>query len=206
MQDREELWRTGKDEPAEVNQRALIDKVLARYSGEFAVFRELLQNSDDARSSKVEIHFETADHLDRRTQGEENPDASTLPDLKCACVTQWTFRNNGDPFTEQDWTRLQKIAEGNPGPEKIGAFGVGFYSLFSVTDRPFVSSQGYGMQFHWRDNKDQLYVRRGNLPSREIPNQWTTFEMPLREAGPIPPALDFLRFLASSITFMVNLR
>lgn len=26
---------TGKDEPVEVNQRALIDKVLARYSGEF---------------------------------------------------------------------------------------------------------------------------------------------------------------------------
>jgi hypothetical protein len=30
--------------------------------------------------------------------------------------------------------------------------------------------------------------------------------MPLREAGPIPPALEFMRFLASSITFMVNLR
>ncbi|KAF8549066.1 hypothetical protein OG21DRAFT_1500623 [Imleria badia] len=206
MQDREEVWRTGNDEPVEVNQRALIDKVLARYAGEFTLFRELLQNSDDARSSKVEIHFETAEHLDRRAQREENPDTSILPDLKCACVTQWMFRNNGDTFTEQDWMRLQKIAEGNPGPEKIGAFGVGFYSLFSVTDRPFVSSQGHGMQFHWRDNKDQLYVRRGNLPSREIPNPWTTFEMPLREAGPIPPALDFLRFLASSITFMVNLR
>ncbi|KAI9569179.1 hypothetical protein HD554DRAFT_2093722, partial [Boletus coccyginus] len=32
-----------------------------------------------------------------------------------------------------------------------------------------------------------------------------TFEMTLREAGPIPPAFDFMRFLASSITFMVHL-
>ncbi|KAF8552603.1 hypothetical protein OG21DRAFT_1443221 [Imleria badia] len=206
MQNREALWRTGKDEPVEVNQHALIYKVLARYSGEFTLFRELLQNSDDARSSKVEIHFETAEHLDRRDQREENPDASTLPDLKCASVTQWRFRNNGDAFTEQDWTRLQKIAEGNPCSEKIGAFGVGFYSLFSVTDRPFVSSKGYGMQFHSKNTQNQLYVRHGNLPSRETPDPWTTFEIPLREAGPIPPALDFLRFLASSITFMVNLR
>jgi len=29
--------------------------------------------------------------------------------------------------------------------------------------------------------------------------------MTLREAGPIPPAFDFMRFLASSITFMVNI-
>lgn len=29
--------------------------------------------------------------------------------------------------------------------------------------------------------------------------------MPLREVGPIPPALELMQFLASSITFMVNL-
>ena len=29
--------------------------------------------------------------------------------------------------------------------------------------------------------------------------------MTLREGGPIPPAFDFMRFLASSITFMVNI-
>ena len=36
------------DEAITVNQRALIDKILARYSAEFTVFRELLQNADDA--------------------------------------------------------------------------------------------------------------------------------------------------------------
>ena len=33
-------------------------------------------------------------------------------------------------------------AEGNPDEEKIGAFGVGFYSLFSVTEEPFITSGG----------------------------------------------------------------
>lgn len=40
--------------------------------------------------------------------------------------------------------------------EKIGAFGVGFYSLFSVTDEPFVTSGGQWMGFYWKDNKDQV--------------------------------------------------
>ena len=35
---------------------------------------------------------------------------------------------------------------------------------------------------------------------------WTTFEMALREPSPIPAILDFTRFLASSITFMVHLQ
>ncbi|KAG6335719.1 hypothetical protein ID866_3377 [Astraeus odoratus] len=204
--DREALWNTGHDESVEVNQRALIDKVLARYSGEFTVFRELLQNSDDAGSSAAEIRFETASYLRRKEGGVGNDNPHTLPDLKTALVTQWTFRNDGIAFRDEDWSRLRKIAEGNPDEEKIGAFGVGFYSLFSVTENPFVSSGGHGMQFYWKDNKDQLHVRRGDLPSKGNSDPWTTFEMTLREASPIPSPFDLMRFLASSITFMVHLK
>ena len=35
--------------------------------------------------------------------------------------------------------------------------------------------------------------------------EWTSFEMELREAAPIPGAFDFTRFVASSITFMTHL-
>ena len=73
----------------EVNQRALIDKVLARYSGEFTVFRELLQNSDDARSEAAEIRFETQSFIDRKAAGEGIAEVSSeihLPDLKTAHV------------------------------------------------------------------------------------------------------------------------
>lgn len=47
-------------------------------------------------------------------------------------------------------------AEGNPDEEKIGAFGVGFYSLFSVTEEPFVTSGSDWMGFYWKDGKDQV--------------------------------------------------
>lgn len=65
------------------------------------------------------------------------------------------FKNNGMAFRPEDWLRLKRIAEGNPGKtreqtnnrmnlkkllyldeQKIGAFGVGFYSLFSVCENP----------------------------------------------------------------------
>jgi hypothetical protein len=67
----------------EVNQRALINKILARYSGEFTVFRELLQNSDDAESKTVEIRFET------ENVGEGSSNESDLPNLKTINVQPW---------------------------------------------------------------------------------------------------------------------
>ncbi|KAH9061937.1 hypothetical protein EDB87DRAFT_1674160 [Lactarius vividus] len=207
---KEAMWANGRDEAVEVNQRALIDKVLARYSGEFTVFRELLQNSDDAGAHSVEIRFETQNYLFREKRSDVDPDKSLeedLPNLKTAVVHQWTFRNNGMKFREEDWNRLKKIAEGNPDEEKIGAFGVGFYSLFSITEEPWVTSGGQWMNFYWKDKKDQLYARRGDIPASQdgTDDPWTTFQMTLREPGPMPPAFDFTRFLVSSITFMVHL-
>jgi len=198
----------------EVNQRALIDKVLARYSGEFTVFRELLQNADDAGATAVQIMFETTQFLNRRkaaateganedsrrpgatmlprtsrdgndTSAEAGSSSSVdrpLPALKDIVIGQWTFKNNGTIFREEDWNRLKKIggysilvvmsdytlrflidlclpAEGNPDEQKIGAFGVGFYSLFSVTEEPFVTSGTNWMGFYWKDGKDQVSTR-----------------------------------------------
>jgi hypothetical protein len=71
-------WESGRDETVEVNQRALIDKVLARYSGEFTVFRELLQNSDDAQSEAVDIRFETQGFLSTKT-GDTDIRSSVVP-------------------------------------------------------------------------------------------------------------------------------
>ncbi|KAJ3549086.1 hypothetical protein NM688_g5219 [Phlebia brevispora] len=210
---RDALWESGHDESVEVNQRALIDKVLARYSGEFTVFRELLQNSDDASAKAVEIHFDTQGFINRNNSDGSSELAGPsqaiekLPDLKTAVVHQWTFKNDGIIFRDEDWNRLKKIAEGNPDEEKIGAFGVGFYSLFSVTEEPFVTSGGQWMGFYWKDKKDQLFARRGTIPADKSPesDKWTTFTMPLREPGPPPTPFDFIRFLASSITFMAHL-
>ncbi|CAG8705877.1 9435_t:CDS:2, partial [Ambispora leptoticha] len=179
------------EEKVEVNQRHLIDKILARYSAEFVVFRELMQNADDAKSSSVEIIFQT----------QKNGVANAKTNFKDKCV-RILFKNNGFPFRPEDWNRLKKIAEGNPDEQKIGAFGVGFYSLFSVCEEPFVSSGGQGMAFYWRG--DQLFAKRG--PTDQVDQTWTTFLMDAREPAELPNPDQFGRFIATSLGFTGNLR
>ncbi|CAF1530481.1 unnamed protein product [Rotaria sp. Silwood1] len=47
--------QSGFERRVEVNQRMLIDKMLACYSSDFVVCRELIQNSDDAKPTS--FHF-----------------------------------------------------------------------------------------------------------------------------------------------------
>lgn len=51
---------SAEEERVEVNQRALIDKILARYASANAVYRELIQNSNDAEATVAEIYFTTS--------------------------------------------------------------------------------------------------------------------------------------------------
>ena len=50
------------------------------------VFRELLQNSDDAGCDTAEIHFETADFLALNTEAVGNIGLPTLPNLETTNV------------------------------------------------------------------------------------------------------------------------
>ena len=52
---REAALKSGHRGAVEVNQRDLIDKMLARYSSDFVVGRELLQNAADARATQVSL-------------------------------------------------------------------------------------------------------------------------------------------------------
>ncbi|KAG8902798.1 hypothetical protein FRB99_004097, partial [Tulasnella sp. 403] len=95
MDARDLLWASGRDEEVQVNQRALIDKVLARYSGEHTVLRELLQNSDDAGAKTVEIHFNTTAFLEQTKPNAPYPNldpsasAPKLPDITKELLHQW---------------------------------------------------------------------------------------------------------------------
>lgn len=170
---------TSTEEQVTVNQRHLIDKILARYSTEYTVFRELLQNSNDAGATSVTISFQTTNKS----------------------VTTIEYKNNGRPFLGEDWNRLRKIAEGNPDEQKIGFFGVGFYSLFSICEEPFISSGDSCLAFFWKG--DQLFTKRGDLPQRD---ELTTFLMELRDAQDLPEISDFGKFISTSLAFTRNLK
>ncbi|KAI9802784.1 MAG: hypothetical protein M1833_001383 [Piccolia ochrophora] len=192
---------SGNDEEAvTVNTRALIDKVLARYSGEWTVLRELLQNAADATATKVTIRLETSPSS--TVPAPTSNDASTS--LKHICqhhtLRRLLVTNNGHPFGASDWSRLKRIAEGNPDETKIGAFGVGFYSVFADCEEPFVSSGNEAMAFYWKGNS--LFTRRLQLQTSQASLD-TTFVLEYRsKTSPVPGLLPLCQFLATSLTFV----
>ncbi|KAI0565871.1 Histidine kinase/HSP90-like ATPase [Gracilaria domingensis] len=180
---RSAIFKSGSDSRVEVNQRALIDKILARYASAGAVYRELLQNSNDAEASTAEILITTKDN------GSE------------PVVTQVVYRNDGLPFRSQDWSRLRKIAEGNPDVSKVGAFGVGAYTMFSICEQPMVISAGHALAFAWKG--DALWTKTAKSPYPV--DQWTTFVLPSRDPYSLPDLVKFGQFLCASLTFTQHL-
>lgn len=193
--------RDGEDEEAvTVDTRALIDKVLARYSGEWTTLRELIQNAADAQATTVKIKWET-----QPSTQVPLPKTTNRSELLKHVITHHTLRrllvqNNGQPFTKTDWGRLKRIAEGNPDETKIGAFGVGFYSVFADCEEPLVSSGNEAMAFYWKGNA--LFTRKMQLPPGEG-NGETAFVLDYRNTTtPIPNLLSVSQFLATSLTFV----
>lgn len=191
----------GEDEEAvTVDTRALIDKVLARYSGEWTTLRELIQNAADARATTVTVKWETIP-----STSVPLPATSNRSEILKHVVSNHTLRrllvqNDGQPFTKTDWGRLKRIAEGNPDETKIGAFGVGFYSVFADCEEPFVSSGNEAMAFYWKGNA--LFTRKLNL-SEGQGSKHTTFMLDYRNATtPVPNLLSVSQFMATSLTFV----
>lgn len=198
---REQTMGGGLDEEAvTVNTRALIDKVLARYSGEWTTLRELTQNAADAQATKVTIRFETLPSATVPIPQSNDPSERLKHVLLHHTLKTLLVTNNGETFGENDWSRLKRIAEGNPDETKIGAFGVGFYSVFADCETPFVSSGKETMAFYWK--KDSLFTRRGKLPEGQTGSE-TCFMLDYRSTTtPIPGLLSLCQFLSTSLTFV----
>lgn len=189
----------GSDEAVTVNTRALIDKVLARYSGKYTVLRELLQNAADASATRVIIRFQTLPSSSVPVPQSSDISIRMKHTLLHHTLKSLIVENNGLPFKATDWSRLKKIAEGNPDETKIGAFGVGFYSVFADCEEPFVSSGKEALAFYWKG--DSLFTRRLSLGDTKGGD--TTFVLPMRNSSsPVPPLLSLCQFLASSLTFV----
>lgn len=191
----------GDDEEAvTVNTRALIDKVLARYSGEWTTLRELLQNAADAQATTVKIKFETMPSATVPSPNTTNQSEVLRHVLLHHTLRRLLVTNDGQPFGVNDWSRLKRIAEGNPDETKIGAFGVGFYSVFADCEEPFVSSGNQAMAFYWKANS--LFTKKLQLPPEKA-NPETSFVLDYRNTTtPMPNLLSISQFLATSLTFV----
>lgn len=163
------------------------------------VLREMIQNAADASATKVTIKFETLPSTTIPFPSSTDPTEKLKHTITNHTLQRLLVSNNGLPFSEKDWARLKRIADGNPDETKIGAFGVGFYSVFDDCEEPFVSSGSQAMAFYWKGNA--LFTRRLDLG--DTANKETTFVLDYRnDSSPVPSLLQLCQFLASSLTFV----
>ncbi len=205
---RNQTMADGLDSEVTVNTRALIDKVLARYSSEHTTLRELIQNAADAKANTVTIRLETDPSLNVPTPQTSDDSLLLKHIIQNHTLKRLVVTNNGQPFTAADWSRLKSIADGNPDETKIGAFGVGFYSVFADCDEPFVVSGDKTMAFYWKGNT--LSTKIATVPPEHNTTN-TIFSLDYRQANPESPSYSpsklpnlptLCQFLATSLTFV----
>eukprot|EP00026_Physarum_polycephalum_P000026 Phypoly_transcript_00026.p1 GENE.Phypoly_transcript_00026~~Phypoly_transcript_00026.p1 ORF type:complete len:3127 (+),score=429.16 Phypoly_transcript_00026:113-9493(+) len=105
--------------------------IIEQYAKGTPVLKELLQNSDDAGARYVVVC------LDKRRHSAANED----PGL-AKYVGPGILFFNDENFTEADWDAILSIGKSSKKEDtlKTGNFGIGFCSVFNVTDLPSIIS------------------------------------------------------------------
>ena len=108
-----------------VNYLGFLAKQLGDLRGSKTLAHELIQNADDAKDDSgnlaaTKITFDITDEA--------------------------LIVSNDAVFRETDFTRMKEVASGSKrnesGDRTTGAFGVGFISVYQITDRPEIHSAG----------------------------------------------------------------
>ena len=123
---------TGQYEPLTVR----LKNILKDYKDGLTIVKELLQNADDAEATEVNICYDARQHTVK-------PRSLFFPGMHDCHGPALVVHNNAT-FSNDDFTNITKLAGATKAskPLKIGKFGVGFCSVYHVTDIPsFVSQQ-----------------------------------------------------------------
>ena len=119
----------------ELTQR--IQNILRDYPFDITVLKELLQNSDDAKATKMYVI------LDKRTHGNTSVISERWNELQGPALLVWNNRE----FTEEDLVGIQKLGLGSKrsDTESIGQYGIGFNVVYHLTDCPSFITGGETM-------------------------------------------------------------
>ena len=120
----------------EVNQR--LKKIVDDYEDTF-IFKELIQNADDAGATEVKFL------IDWRQHPTESLIAEELKEWQGPALIVY----NNATFSDEDFVNICKIASETKkdDPLKIGRFGLGFCTAYYLTDLPSFVSRKYFTMF-----------------------------------------------------------
>ncbi|XP_056019904.1 sacsin-like isoform X1 [Ostrea edulis] len=152
-----EQW--GQEEPLTTRIRNLLDD----YTDGLSVYKEMLQNADDAGASCMKILYDERKNEQARTglidKGME----------ECQGPALWFY--NDAKFEDKDFQNIIKLGGGTKKSEKtkIGKFGLGFCSVYNVTDVPSIVSGKYLVFFDPRTIHLGKAIKDKSKPGLRIP-------------------------------------
>nr|XP_024661131.1 sacsin-like [Maylandia zebra] len=172
-----------------------IKNIISAYPSKKDILKELIQNADDAEAT--EIHF----IWDKRQHGKEKTFGKKWNNLQGPALCVF----NNKVFSDADIKGIQQLGEGGKHrtPGKIGKYGVGFNSVYHLTDCPSIltgdevlcisdpnqkyienhsNNQRYGIGYKLADTFKEMYVDvyKSFLPDKFSLKDGTMFRLPLR--------------------------
>ena len=115
--------------------------LLEDYTDGLAIFKELIQNADDAGATEMKFL------LDSRTNYDSMTHLLDKNMRECQGPALWAYNNS--VFTDTDIGNIIKLggATKEDQPVKIGKFGLGFNAVYNMTDVPSVLTRHYMIIF-----------------------------------------------------------
>ncbi|KAL0183729.1 hypothetical protein M9458_019425, partial [Cirrhinus mrigala] len=124
------IEQCGQSEP--ITQR--IKNILKEYDEESDVFKELLQNAEDAGANTCKFLLDFRKHRD--------PPKTLFDDGMALCNGPCLWIFNNELFSQEDWKNIVKVGSASKqnNVEMIGKFGLGFNAVYHVSDIPSILS------------------------------------------------------------------
>ncbi|KAL0973286.1 hypothetical protein UPYG_G00201440 [Umbra pygmaea] len=106
--------------------------ILRRYPEGGQILKELIQNAEDAGATEVKFMYDETEY------GVESLWSHDMAQYQGTAL----YVYNDAVFTTEDWNGIQEIARSRKreDPLKVGRFGIGFNSVYHITDVPSIFS------------------------------------------------------------------
>ncbi|KAM3923090.1 sacsin-like [Leptodactylus fuscus] len=145
-----DLW--GPSEPVTLR----IKNILREYSEQVEIFKEMIQNAEDANATTC--HF----LVDMRQNSEIRKKLIDPGMASCHGPALWSYNNS--KFTEADFINIIRIGAATKEHEvqKIGKFGLGFNTVYHITDVPSIMSGSKVLIFDPNANHLQKHITQLN--------------------------------------------
>ena len=166
-----------------------LKNILRDYKDGLTIVKELIQNADDAEATEVDICFDSRQHTSEQNR-------LFFPDM-CESHGPALVIHNNSQFSDEDFANIQKLAGGTKQGKhlKIGKFGIGFCSVYHITDVPSFVSRERLYIFDPTLNHLRKAVKNPSQPGKKV-NYMTKFIQKSKQMEPYEGLFGFKKATA----------